>query len=112
MEDIICHRGTEALNWFNVFFLCFRASVAIIKILLCCGTQGQRIIVLQKDQAIAPVAFLTHVIYFTMKDGTKMELAIFFNNLTPAEEKKLEQWLDPFEAQLFFDPVFRSKVKF
>ena len=57
-EDMICHRGTEALNWFNVFFLCFRASVAIIKILLCCGTQGQRIIVLQKDQAIAPVAFL------------------------------------------------------
>ena len=55
---------------------------------------------------------LTHVIYFTMKDGTKMELAIFFNNLTPAEEKQLEQWLDPFEAQLFFDPVFRSKVKF
>lgn len=55
---------------------------------------------------------LTHVVYFTMKDGTRMELAVFFNNLTPAEEKQLEQWLDPFEAQLFFDPVFRSKVKF
>lgn len=55
---------------------------------------------------------LTHVIYFTMKDGTRMELAIFFNNLSPEEEKKLEQWLDPFEAQVMFDPVFRNKVRF
>ena len=55
---------------------------------------------------------LTHVVYFTMKDGTRMESAIFFNDLTPAEEKQLEKWLDPFEAQLFFDPVFRNKVKF
>lgn len=55
---------------------------------------------------------LTHVIYLTMKDGTRMELAIFFNDLSPAEEKRLEGWLDPFEAQVIFDPVFRSKVKF
>ena len=55
---------------------------------------------------------LTHVIYFTMKNGTKVESAIFFNDLTPTEEKQLEGWLDPFEAQLIFDPVFRAKVKF
>jgi D-alanyl-D-alanine carboxypeptidase len=55
---------------------------------------------------------LTHVVYFTMKDGTRMESAIFFNDLMPTEEKQLEQWLDPFEAQLFFDPLFRNKVKF
>ena len=55
---------------------------------------------------------LTHVIYFTMKNGTRMESAIFFNDLTPTEEKKLEGWLDPFEAQVFFDPVFRNKVRF
>jgi len=55
---------------------------------------------------------LTHVIYFTLKNGTRMELAIFFNNLTPDEEQKLESWLDPFEAQLFVDPAFRSKVRF
>jgi D-alanyl-D-alanine carboxypeptidase len=55
---------------------------------------------------------LTHVVYFTMNDGTRMESAIFFNELTPAEEKQLEKWLDPFEAQLFFDPAFRNKVKF
>jgi D-alanyl-D-alanine carboxypeptidase len=55
---------------------------------------------------------LSHVIYLTMKDGTRMESAIFFNDLSPAEEKKLEGWLDPFESQVIFDPVFRSKVKF
>ena len=55
---------------------------------------------------------LTHVIYLTMIDGTTMELAIFFNNLTPAEEQKLETWLDPFEAQVIFDAGFRSRVKF
>ena len=55
---------------------------------------------------------LTHVIYFTMKNGTRMELAIFFNDLTPAEEQKLEGWLDPFEAQVIFDNAFREKLKF
>lgn len=55
---------------------------------------------------------LTHVLYFTMKNGTRMELAIFFNDLTPEEEQKLEGWLDPFEAQVIFDPKFREKVKF
>ncbi len=55
---------------------------------------------------------LTHVIYLTMNDGTRIESAIFFNNLSPAEEKKLEGWLDPFEAQMIFDPVFRGKLHF
>ncbi|HAO46040.1 MAG TPA: serine hydrolase [Ferruginibacter sp.] len=55
---------------------------------------------------------LTHVIYFTMKNGTRMELAIFFNDLNPEEEQKLEQWLDPFEAQIMFDAAFRERVKF
>lgn len=55
---------------------------------------------------------LTHVIYCTMKDDTRMELAIFFNDLSPAEEKKLEGWLDPFEAQVIFDDVFRNKLRF
>ena len=55
---------------------------------------------------------LTHVLYFTTKNGTRMEMAIFFNNLLPSEEKKLESWLDPFEAQIIFDAAFRNKVKF
>ena len=55
---------------------------------------------------------LTHVIYFTMKNGTRMELAIFLNDLTQQEEQKLEGWLDPFEAQIIFDASFRDKLKF
>lgn len=55
---------------------------------------------------------LTHVLYFTMKDDTRMEMAIFFNDLNPEEEQKLEAWLDPFEAQVIFDAAFREKVKF
>ncbi|MEP7254782.1 MAG: serine hydrolase [Ferruginibacter sp.] len=55
---------------------------------------------------------LTHVIYFTMKNDTRMEIAIFFNDLTPEEEQKLEGWLDPFEAQIIFDASFRDRVKF
>jgi D-alanyl-D-alanine carboxypeptidase len=55
---------------------------------------------------------LTHVIYLTKKDGTKMELCIFLNNLTIEEQQKLEQWLDPFEAQVIFNKKFREKLVF
>jgi len=56
---------------------------------------------------------LTHVIYLTMKeDSTRMEMAVFFNDLTPQEEQKLEGWLNFFEAQIIFDDRFRNKVKF
>jgi D-alanyl-D-alanine carboxypeptidase len=54
----------------------------------------------------------TRVIYFTQKDGTRIESAIFFNDLTPAEERKIEDWQPAFEAQFLSDPVFRSKVRF
>jgi D-alanyl-D-alanine carboxypeptidase len=56
---------------------------------------------------------LTHVIYLTMReDSSRMEIAIFFNNLTPQEEQKLEGWLNFFEAQIIFDERFRNRVKF
>jgi D-alanyl-D-alanine carboxypeptidase len=54
----------------------------------------------------------TRVIYFTLKNGTRMESAIFFNGLSPTEEKKLEDWQPAFEAQFLSDPVFRSKLRF
>ena len=54
----------------------------------------------------------TRVMYFTRKDKTRIESAIFFNELSPAEEKKLEDWQPAFEAQYISDPVFRSKVRF
>jgi D-alanyl-D-alanine carboxypeptidase len=55
---------------------------------------------------------LTHVIYLKTKSNMAMELAIFFNNLSPEEEKKLEGWLDPFEAQVIFDANFRARLRF
>ena len=55
---------------------------------------------------------LTHVVYLTTKSGNKMELAIFFNNLTEKENEKLQTWLDPFEAQVIFDKKFREKLVF
>jgi D-alanyl-D-alanine carboxypeptidase len=54
----------------------------------------------------------TRVFYFTQKDKTRLESAIFFNELTPTEERKLEDWQPSFEAQYLSDPVFRSKVRF
>jgi len=55
---------------------------------------------------------LTHVIYLRTKSNTNIELAVFFNNLSPDEEKKLASWLDPFEAQVIFDAGFRAKLRF
>ncbi len=54
----------------------------------------------------------TRVIYYTEKNGTRIESAIFFNDLAPTEERKLEDWQPAFEAQFLSDPVFRSKVRF
>jgi len=54
----------------------------------------------------------TRVMYFTQKDKTRIESAIFFKDLAPSEEKRLESWQPAFEAQFIADPVFRSKVKF
>jgi D-alanyl-D-alanine carboxypeptidase len=54
----------------------------------------------------------TRVMYYTQKDKTRMESAIFFKDLSPAESKKLEDWQPAFEAQFIADPDFRSKVRF
>jgi D-alanyl-D-alanine carboxypeptidase len=54
----------------------------------------------------------TRVFYFMQKDGTRIESAIFFRDLAPSEEKRLEGWQGAFEAQFISDPVFRAKVKF
>ncbi|HQW92746.1 MAG TPA: serine hydrolase, partial [Ferruginibacter sp.] len=54
----------------------------------------------------------TMVFYFTMKDGTRMESAVFCNNLAPHEVKLLETWVEPFKEQLVADPLFRYKLKF
>lgn len=54
----------------------------------------------------------TWVFYLTQKDKTRLDGAIFFNDLAPAEERKLQDWQPSFEAQFLSDPAFRSKLKF
>jgi D-alanyl-D-alanine carboxypeptidase len=55
---------------------------------------------------------LTHVTYLKTKLNDRMELAIFFNHLTPKEEAMLSRQMDPFEAQVIFDESFRKKLNF
>lgn len=54
----------------------------------------------------------THVVYFELKNGIRMESAIFFNNLSAQQVKNLEDWIGAFEDELFFNPAFRSKLIF
>lgn len=54
----------------------------------------------------------TQVIYYTSKSNERLEMAVFFNDLSTSEEEKLERWLYSFEAQLFFDQEFRKKLSF
>ncbi len=53
---------------------------------------------------------LTKALYATTKDGTKIELAYFFNELTQEENKKLEGWMNDFERKLLTDQSFRRKT--
>lgn len=54
----------------------------------------------------------THVVYFELQNGTRMESAIFFNNLSAQQVKNLENWIGAFEEQVFFNLEFRNKLKF
>lgn len=55
---------------------------------------------------------LTHVFYCTLKDDSRLESAIFFKDLSPADVKKLEKWQLSFNELMVWDPVFRAKVRF
>lgn len=51
----------------------------------------------------------TRVVYATLKDGTKMELAYFFNNLNSKETDKLQSWSLNFESRILKDENFRKR---
>ena len=55
---------------------------------------------------------LTHVVYLVTIPNIKYEMAVFFNDLEPNEQKQLEGWLDPFEASVIFDAGFRRQLNF
>lgn len=53
---------------------------------------------------------LTKAIYATTKDETKIEMTYFFNDLTIAENHRLQQWSNAFELKILSDDAFRKKV--
>ena len=55
---------------------------------------------------------LTRALYASFKDGTTIEMAYFFNDLTGAENYKLQGWEDDFNFRVLKDGEFRKKIKF
>ncbi len=55
---------------------------------------------------------LTNVMYLKTVNNVSMEMAIFFNHLTPQEEAILSRQMDLFEAQVIYDGGFRKKLNF
>ena len=55
---------------------------------------------------------LTKMLYATtLPDNAKIEMAYFFNDLDPAENAKLQKWMNDFEYQVLTNPVFREKIR-
>lgn len=54
---------------------------------------------------------LTQALYATDKKSNKTEIAIFFNNLTPEENKKLQPHLNQFHTSVLYDAKFREELK-
>ncbi|HEY5463774.1 MAG TPA: serine hydrolase [Hanamia sp.] len=53
---------------------------------------------------------LTKALYATLKNGTKIELAYFFNDLSQKENEQLQPWMNAFELKILTDENFRKKV--
>lgn len=53
---------------------------------------------------------LTKTLYATTKDGKRIEMAYFFNNLLPLENKKLQGWMNDFELKILNDKSFRIRA--
>ena len=47
-----------------------------------------------------------------LKDGTKIEMAYFFNNLTGEENARLQKWMNDFEIKVLTDENFRKQIVF
>ena len=53
---------------------------------------------------------LTKALYATTKNGERIELAYFFNDLSLAENNRLQKWMNTFELNILQDADFRKKV--
>lgn len=55
---------------------------------------------------------LTKTLYATLKNGNKVELAYFFNNLSGIENYKLQKWMNDFDLAILTDDKFLEKIQF
>ncbi len=55
---------------------------------------------------------LTKALYATLKNGTKIEMAYFFNDLTSEENIRLQHWMNDFELKVLRDDAFRKQMVF
>ncbi|MEP6617488.1 MAG: serine hydrolase [Ginsengibacter sp.] len=55
---------------------------------------------------------LTKALYITLMDGTRIEMAYFFNDLSAKENSSLQRWMSNFEFRVITDDKFRERIKF
>lgn len=55
---------------------------------------------------------LTKALYATLKNGTRVEMAYFFNDLSSAEVYKLQKWMNDFEYNVLMNESFRANIDF
>lgn len=53
---------------------------------------------------------LTKEMYATLKNGTRLSFAYFFNNLDPADQQKLLGWMNDFELAILTQPDFYKEL--
>lgn len=56
------------------------------------------------------ISVFTKALYATLKDGTKIEIAYFFNDLNGRENLKLQSWSHEFDSKILRDESFRKKL--
>lgn len=53
---------------------------------------------------------LTNTMYATLKNGNRIAMAYFFNDLDPADGFKLQNWMNDFEIEVLTNPEFVKKL--
>lgn len=56
------------------------------------------------------ISVFTKAMYATLKDGTKIELVYFFDDLTGKENYSLQSWMNDFDLKVLRDENFRKKL--
>jgi len=63
-------------------------------------------------KAGSTITVLTKALYATLKDGSRIEMAYFFNDLTGDENAKLQRWMNDFDISVLTDDAFRKQLVF